>query len=506
MPITTTSPASRPRGRAKPRPPLQGLPGGKPQPAPRTLEHFKEFCSRLKLDNGKPFTLEPFQERILKDYFDGVRETLVLLPSGNGKTTLFAALALWSLIFTDDPAIYIMAASRDQAGLMHGHIAGFVERSHGLQKRVKVLRRRVELIGRRGFIEVLASDADTADGIGPTLALIDELHRHKDTSLYVVALKGLKKRGGQLLHCTTAGDTEQSPLGELRKRGHKLPGLKRVGMHTYARARDLTFAIHEWALTEQDDRDDMRVVKKANPLSTITLKDLAAEHKAMKWWEWCRFACGLWVAGEHAAISPIDWAACAAPNLKLDPDREHVLSIDLAWVGDTVAIDAVQAVTKEDVRALPVATIEPPGDGTAIREEQILGPIRKWKKRHPKTFKRVVMDPEAGGRSLVEKLEDLDLEVVEHSQKNEPMSDAARRFDEAIRNRHFRHTGDPQVTGQVLAAAAKTLEGGRWKFVKRRKNPEWIDHAISLAMGVRHVLAELEADTPDRSAYRMEFA
>lgn len=443
----------------------------------------------MTLDNGSPFEVEPFQRSLLADYFDGVRETLVLLPSGCGKTTLYAALALYCLLSTPEPEIFLMAASRDQAGRMHEHIKGFIERSPGLQRHVRPLRRRCELVGRKGFVEILASDADTADGIGPTLAIIDELHRHKDTALYEVALKGLKKRGGQLLHCTTAGETEQSPLGELRRRGLRLPGLVREGMHTHGRSE--SFAFHEWALTPDDDPHDMEVVKQANPLSSITVEDLAVEHEAMKWWAWARFACGLWTAGEHAAISPLDWAGCAAPDLAFYPDLQHVLSIDLAWVLDTTAINAVQAVNPTDIRALPVATIKPPGDGTAIREEQILAPVREWKRAHP-TVRGVVLDPEAGGRSFVEKLEDLGLPVIVHSQKNGPMADAASRFDEVIRNRHFRHVGDPQVTAQVLAASAKQLEGGRWKFVKRRKNPEWIDHAISLAMGVRSELGELD--------------
>lgn len=517
MPILTTTSRARaapPRRRASPH--LEGLPGGEPLPPPRTPEHFRRFCRRnIKLDNGKMLEPEPFQVRgdlddgdlpgILDDFFDGVRETLALIPSGNGKTTLYAALALYCLLYWDDPEIFIMAASRDQAGRMHKHVCGFVARSPALEKRVQTLRRGANLKGRTGSIEILASDADTVDGINPyPLAIIDELHRHKDTGLYDVALKGLKKRGGQLLHCSTAGETENSPLGELRKRGHKIPGLRRVGMHTYGRTKTNTFALHEWSLEESDDPHDMAVVKQANPLGSITERDLAAEHEAMKWWAWARFACGLWVAGEHAALSPLDWADCGAPNLELAREHEHLLSIDLAWVRDSTAIDALQAVSRTDVRQVAVATIEPPGDGTAIRQEQILGPIRAWKTANPMCG-RVVIDPEAGGRQLVEALEDLGFEVVEHSQKNEPMADAAARLDEVIRNRHFRHRPDAQVTAQVLAAAAKQLEGGRWKFVKRRKNPEWIDHCIAIAMGVRVLLAELDEPEVDRSAYRMEF-
>lgn len=492
MPLktATTSPVSR-------RPPAKT-----DRLKPNTLPHFREFCRRLTLDNGKPFILEPFQELILTDYFDGYLETLVLLPSGNGKTALFAALALYHLLFYPDPEVFIMAASRDQAGRMLKHIKGFVERSPGLTKRVRVVRRGARLrSGKPGEIEVLASDADTADGIGPTLALIDELHRHKDEALYEVALKGLKKRGGQLIHCTTAGESLNSPLGRLRGRARKIKGLRRRGMHSCARNRNKTLAYHEWSLGKDDDMHDMRVVKQANPLSTITAQQLAAEHAAMKWWAWARFACGLWVAGEHSAVSPTDWASC--PSKPLTDDRQTTLAIDLAWVLDCTAIAPVQAHSRKDIRIGRPAIIEPPGDGTAIREEQILHAVRVFIETVHAS--RVVLDPEAGGRALIEKLEDLGLEVIEHSQKNDPMCDAAMRLDEVIRTRALSHPHEATLTAHVLAAAAKPFSDGRHKLVKRRKDPEPIDGAVACAMGVRVVLAELDEEPIDMSLYRLEF-
>lgn len=505
MPLktATTSPVSRRRA---------GFPAARPKPAakpaakrapltPNTLPHFREFCRRLRLDNGKPFILEPFQELILTDYFDGYLETLVLLPSGNGKTALFAALALYHLLFWPDPEVFIMAASRDQAGRMLKHIKGFVERSPGLMKRVQVVRRGARLKGGKpGELEVLASDADTADGIGPTLALIDELHRHKDEALYEVALKGLKKRGGQLIHCTTAGESLNSPLGRLRRRARKIKGLRREGMHSFARNKTKTLAYHEWSLSQKDDMHDVRLVKQANPLSTITIKQLEAEHEAMKWWAWARFACGLWVAGEHSAVSPTDWASC--PSKPLTDDQRTTLAIDLAWVGDCTAIVPVQGHSRKDIRIGRPAIIEPPGDGAAIREAQILQAVEYFKQSVHAT--RVVIDPEAGGRALIEKLEDLGLEVIEHSQKNEPMLDAAMRFDEVIRTRVLSHPHEETLTAHVLAAAAKPFSDGRHKLVKRRKDPEPIDGAVASAMGVRVVLAELDEEPLDLSLYRLE--
>lgn len=481
------------------------------------LEHFLEFCAKLRLDNGRPFELEDWQLEVLADYFDGVFETLLLLPSGNGKTTLYAAIALHHLLYTEDPKGFIIAASRGQGEILSDHIAGFVDRSKGLQQKVEVKSRLIELRHRRGTIRVLAAEADTADGVGGTLTICDEVHRwdsRKGRAMYTVVVKGCKKRGGQILHCSTAGETMQSLLGEIRQRCLELPNLTRVGMMTSGRAQDDSLAYHEFALAPSDDAHDLETVKQANPLSSITVESLRREKNTMTWWEWARFACGLWVVGQHTAISPIDWAACQHDEVVFEPDRSYILSADLAWVGDCTAITEVQAVSTLDVRLRKVAIITPTGDGTALREEQILSPVRERIRENPNCA-GIVIDPEMGGRSLIEKFEDMGLTVIQHSQKNVAMCDAFKSLERAIGQRFdeedpdsprvLQVQNDPEMTRHVLAAEAKDIPGIGSKLVKRRRNPEPIDCGVSAAMGVRSALADLDHEPVDRSLYRMEF-
>jgi hypothetical protein len=59
--------------------------------------------------------LEPFQRRIARAAFGDERELLVLLPRGNGKSRLIGTLAVHHLLTTPKPAVYVAAASRDQA-------------------------------------------------------------------------------------------------------------------------------------------------------------------------------------------------------------------------------------------------------------------------------------------------------------------------------------------------------------------------------------------------------
>lgn len=70
-----------------------------PPPAGRrgSLKDFERFCGLLKLDTGKPMELEPHERKVLRLYFEGYRETVVIVSGKNGKTTLLAALGLYHL-------------------------------------------------------------------------------------------------------------------------------------------------------------------------------------------------------------------------------------------------------------------------------------------------------------------------------------------------------------------------------------------------------------------------
>src|SRR4051812_19094903 len=100
---------------------------------PYSLAGFAKWCPTLILEGNKPFKLEPFQRTILKDYFAGVQETLVMLPKKNGKSTLFAALAIFHLLYTEDAECIIAASSRDQARILFKQAAKLIKRS-GLEQ------------------------------------------------------------------------------------------------------------------------------------------------------------------------------------------------------------------------------------------------------------------------------------------------------------------------------------------------------------------------------------
>jgi phage terminase large subunit-like protein len=302
---------------------------------------FDKFCRGLRLaDDAGAMTLEPFQKTILGDYFDGVIETVCLLSKKNGKTTLLAALALYHLLFTEDADVVIGASTREQASIMFEQAVGFIRRSEQLAKLMTPRGgyRAIFSATDAGRIRVLASDSDTADGVLPTLALVDELGRHKKPDLYGVFRDGLGARDGQMVTITTAGEHPGTPLGQLRAAARRLPTVQ-DGRYTYARHPEGIFALHEWALDDDDDVHDLKLVKKVNPLRSNTAAKLKQRHDSPSTlpWQWARFACGIWMAADTWWITPAVWSDTESVDRLEDGDR-ITLGFDGSRFHDATAI------------------------------------------------------------------------------------------------------------------------------------------------------------------------
>jgi phage terminase large subunit-like protein len=438
----------------------------------------------LRLENSKPMALEGFQRRMVADFFAGAVETLILVSKKNGKSTLLAALALYHLLTTADAECVIAAASRDQAAIMLKQARGFIRRSEALGRLMEVKMREIKSTVDDGRIRILAADADTADGVIPTLALVDELHRHRSADLYGVFRDGLGPRAGRMITISTAGDDEESPLGRMRTAARGLPTVESDGEYTYARSADGSYVMHEWALAPDADRDDMAVVKRANPASWQTEEALQRRHDSpsMTPWQWARFACGVWLQGEDTAIDPLEWGACGTDERFEPPPGATVrLGLDLGWKYDTTAIvphwldeDGVAWLAKPEVLAAP-------REGASLRKKDVLAAVQALGGQYG--AETVVIDPENDGEVVAQDLEDLGFELVAHSQKQAPMALAAERFSAAVREGKVRHPKDATLTRHVLNGHAKATDDGRWRFVKENKQSrKAIDALIASAM------------------------
>lgn len=448
----------------------QSSPGKKAVGGSRyTLARFLRFCSELRTEDGRPLKIEPFQKRILKDHFAGTTEEVVILPKKNGKSTVFAALALFHLETWEEPEVVIGASSRDQATILFNQAAKMVARS-GLESRfdVKGGYRHIRLRANpSAHIRVLAADAKTADGVIPTLALVDELHRHPSGDLYGVFRDGLDARNGRMVTMSTAGLQEDSALGLLRKRAKEI-GYSRKGAYAHAASRDGSFVLHEWSLEDTDDLDDLKLVKKANPASWQTIPKLRArkESPAMTPGRWARFACGVWTEGEDPWVEAKKWDA-----LKVDIGR--------VAEGESVCVAVDVGVNPGIALAAPRAD-----DGVAVKVEVFEGdiPLEVIENRLVELSEiyqlREVSYDKANFLRSAELLEQRGLPMIEMPHSPERLSIVSTTLRELIEGNRLRHDGDDALRAQVLAGTIKETERG-WRLIKSYRTRGLIALAVA---------------------------
>lgn len=419
---------------------------------PPELETFLRFAASLKIEDGSPLELYPEQVEMLTPYFEGVEETIILLPKKNGKSSLIAALGLYHLLVTPFANGIIVASSRDQAEIVLDQAKMFIRQNAALRSRMHILKREIESKIDGGVVQVLASDQDTADGQLPTLAVVDELHRHKDGQLRGVLALGLGARGGKMITISTAGASSASPLGVLRDRMWKSPGFVRdtEARRSYLRLDD-DVAFLEWCLNDDDDPEDLELAKIVNPAPWKTIERLRKDRGKVTASEWLRLGCGVWTEVEEPWVAATVWDACP----KTEPITDGEVSVGIrvgqghATAG-VVWVQAVDGVYQTDYKTFSqLSSLEPV-------EDFVRGLNSRFKVRHnayvSKTFDR-----------SADLLSDEGLTMVTYPVGTRTM-DIAETLLKMIGDGRLAHEGPGTLRTQVLAGQAKQIEAG-WKWV-----------------------------------------
>lgn len=522
---TTSRPASRKAGASSP------ARSGRPRrrrtgPLTWCEDDFLWFFALLTNPDGQPAAIEPFLRLIIREVFvTGRVELLCLLPKGNGKTFLFAALAVFHLLTVANANCYIGAADKIQADEMYRFACHFVESEPELEALLLVRKSTREIRSRRdnGFIRVLASDdsklGGKKQGFNPTLALIDELHAHDNSNLYTDMRSGLFKRKGLIVTITTAGSDEESVLGVLRRgfldfeaRGGTVQrdlvvtktGAVRVnrekGRLTICRAKTGRTVMLEWACRLTDDLDDMAVVKLASPSTRVTIDSLidAAEAPGITPADFARWRANVWAQAADAVIAEGAWDSHYDPERAVIPDHAAVwVIVDYARKSDSTACTELYTrpedglvVPKAHVWALKVkqqGRVQPPahtvieGERT-IRQSLVRDHIRGLRDAG-KTILGVIFDPHLFDP---EELGDEGFEMIEFPQKPERTVPASKQLFEAINEGRVIHDGDPVLRSHVIHAGSRTVGEG-WRFSKAASKKH-IDALITLMMGIGKAL------------------
>lgn len=465
----------------------------KPDPrGPFSLPHFRDWAADLILDNEQSFHPEDWQEAFLDDVFAGFAECWLVVPEGNGKTTLLAALALYHTEHRPHASVPVAASSREQAEILYRQAEGFVLRSERLyapvhsalqaakgKKKVEIPRF-VCLEGYRrinhfegGRIQVFAADDRTGDGVIPTLGLIDEPHRHRNLGLYRTWAGKLLKRNGQIATISTAGEPG-SDFEETRERLRQSGKIEKVGCFT--RAVTTRTVIHDWSLPENGDPEDFAAVKQTNPFSGVTVEALEAKFHSptMTVQHWRRFVCNLPTRSEYAAIQESEWFDARVKD-GIPSGEETWVGADIAWKWDTTALVPLW-VRDEKYRLFgPPKILTPPRDGSSLDPEKVEQALIDLHARN--TIHTLAMDTNRAEQLAMWAERELGCQVLDVSQGIPVQVEEYERFMEALRNGWLHWTAEEseEFTRHVLNAVAKIQRGGDAIFERPHQSRRNVD-------------------------------
>ena len=382
------------------------------------------------------------------------------MPEGNAKTTLFAGLALYHIEHTRTGMVPVAASSRDQVGILYDQGEGFIVRSELKGFKCHPGYRRIRY-GDLSRIQIYAADDRTGDGTIYTLALADELHRHRDLRLYRTWRGKLEKRGGQIGAISTRGEPGSEFELTLERIRREATDLSING--SFTRAASSRFVLHEWAVPEDGDVEDMATVKAANPLAAITPEMLAEKRASptMTLSHWRRFVCNLPTRSDDAAITEAEWYA--ARSDEEIPEGEPVwLGLDVAWKWDTTAMVPFWMPEPERRLLGPATILTPPRDGNSLDPALVEKALLDIHARNP--IHTVVMDMSRAEQLGSWIADNLGATVIDRQQTNLFAVEDYDHFMEGLRNGWLKHAGDAGLTAHALNAIARVLPFGDARF------------------------------------------
>lgn len=500
---------------------------GRVKGKPWTVAHFKRWTSQAVYEDEMPHDLEDWQVDVFKDFLAGFEEVWLVIPQGNSKTTFLSLFGLYHLDNTRSPWVPVGASSRDQAEILFGQALGFVERTRTcVHYGEAVVSHRCDVCGRptwewdrnendeapfktagtrqikhaynggRGM-KVYAADSDTADGVIPTLSMLDEGHRMKDLSLYRTWHGKRRKRRSQTGMISTAGvpgsdfemtrDAMRDAAIDVKRRGR-----------CYGRYATETTVLHEFAVPTVDLVRDIAVVKEANPLSTIRRSDLAAAlaSPTLDFGEdWLRLTCNIPARSSKAAVNELDWLRARPKDAasRIIPKGARVaVGADFAWILDTTSLVPFW-VRDSRFRLLgPASILVPPRDGNMLDVQIVKDAFLEINERNPITL--VVMDKSKAEDTAQWLVDELGVEVVDRTQGNADAVEDYDAFMKGLREGWLKQSGDKGLTTHVMNAIAAKRPGDKYRFdritpsrAKAKQDGRVID-ALSAAAMVNQVI------------------
>lgn len=335
---------------------------------------------------GKPIELLDFQldwiNAIYGEDAEGlrrVRQGLLSVARGNGKTVLCAALGLCHLVGPESEPrgeCYSAAATKEQSALIFTEMEAIIAATPWMAARlnVKSFHKEIKDNETGSIYRALASDGAAVHGLASSFVVCDELAQWKKRELYDVLRTSMgKRREPLILVIGTQSHRAENIMSEL---------VDYAGRVNRGEVEDPSFHGAVYAVPDDADAFDPAVWPLANPAmgtfrSDRELREEAERARRMPTFEpsFRNLYLNQRVDAEPKAINPAEWASCGAP---VDPEtlrgRPCYAGLDLSSTRDLSAL--VLYFPEDGGAVLPFTWC--PKENLAEREEIDRVPYRTW--------------------------------------------------------------------------------------------------------------------------------
>lgn len=493
------------------------------------------FFSLINLVEGKgageAWDLLPWMEfEIIRPLFgykraDGTRlyrTCWVEVPRKNAKTTLAAGIALYGLIADGEPAAQVIMGARDrmQARVCFELARKMVEASPALRKRCRAVRSYIEHPSSGSVLRAVSADAAGQHGLNCHVAVIDEVHAHRDRELWDVLATSVGARSQPIVFgITTAGVYDPHSIAweqhdyTIRVAGGDIVDPSFLGV-IYMTDKDA-----DWTQPE--------VWRAANPSLGITISEdylreevTRATVSPARQTTFRQLHLGCWTTEVSRWIDPEAWKACGGELREPIVDGPVFAGLDLS---STTDISALAILHPHDDGTYDV---EPyfwmPEVGIADRERTDRAPYRQWAAdgyltltpgnlidyewikakifeladRYPRMS--VSYDP-WNATGLITQLIEAGIPCIPCRQGFATMSAPTKELERLVLAGTLRHGGHPVLETHVTAALCQQDPAGNIKPSKSQSTAR-IDGCVATIMALNAAMLSGSLDTY-RSVY-----
>jgi phage terminase large subunit-like protein len=432
-----------------------------------------------------------FQKKIIIELFElaasgrlRYRRAYIQMPRKNGKTFLFACIALFMAYMGEDGGeVYFVAGDRQQASRAFDEVRRIVEQDQELSDAVVMYRLHMEIPATGTVLRVLSSEVGLQMGLSPSFVLFDEVAVQPTDRLWTtMSLASAARSQPMIVGISTPGWEKNSLAYRLYEHGKRV----RSG-----EVKDPSFYFTCFEPKNPEcDYTDPKVWRECNPAlrepgrreeGFVSEEDFKAAIPTTPEHEFRRFRLGQWTATKDAALPAGAWDSCAMPERTVRKGEEVVVGFDGSRERDCTALIGCTL----DGHLFVIEVFEP-SEGERVDPKNMAEAIRQTVAYY--SVRALVVDEYLWTWVMLELENSEGIEVLAVPQNNVRYVKAWQRFNDGVMEHKLTHDGDLTLARHVANLVLKSDRFGVRATRDRTAPRSFIDAAMAAQFAYSHVV------------------